>query len=214
MRPRIAPVEIAPDGRILEWDKPYPESYPYHRHLSHLWGVYPGSQITPDETPDLAAAAMKSLMQRGMTTAGWAISFRACLYARLRNGRKAMDCFAAAMKYATAWNLMNLAYHCDETLANPPAINLERCRYPFQIDGNQGTAAALLLMLMDDRIVLTVDGPVVHLYPLPALPENLPEGRVTGMLAKGGVTVDFAWKDGRVTELHYTAPEGVQVIVH
>ena len=214
LRPRIAPVEIAPDGRILEWDKPYPEPYPYHRHLSHLWGVYPGSQITREHTPDFAAAAMKSLVQRGMTTAGWAISFRACLYARLRDGEKAMSCFAAAMKYATAWNLMNLAYHCDETLVNPPAINLELCRYPFQLDGNQGTAAALLLMLLDDRIELTEAGPVVHLYPLPALPESLPEGRVTGLKAKGNVTVDLSWKDGQLTDLHYDAPQGVTVVIH
>ena len=214
MRSRIAPVEIAPDGRILEWDQPYPEPYPFHRHLSHLWGVFPGSQITPDETPELAAAAMKSLVQRGMTTAGWAIAYRACLYARLRDGKHAMDCFAAAMKYATAWNMMNLAYHCDETLVDPPMIDLEHCRYPFQIDGNQGIASALLLMLLDDRIDLSGTSPVVHLYPLPALPENLPEGRITGMMAKGGVTVDLAWKDGQLTDLHYEAPEGVQVIVH
>lgn len=214
VRERLAPVEIAPDGRILEWDKPYPEPYPYHRHLSHLWGVYPGSQITPDETPEMAAAAMKSLVQRGMTTAGWAISFRACLYARLRDGEKAMECFAASMKYATAYNLMNLAYHCDETLATPPQPDLTRCRYPFQIDGNQGTAAALLLMLLDDRIDLTAEGATVHLYPLPALPQAMPEGRVTGLLAKGGVTVDLAWKDGHLTELRWEAPEGVRVIVH
>lgn len=214
LRPRIAPVEIAPDGRILEFDKPHPEPYPYHRHLSHLWGVYPGSQITVEDTPDMAAAAMKSLVQRGMTTAGWAIAFRACLYARLRDGEKAMDCFQAAMKYATAWNLMNLAYHCDETLVDPPAIDLEHTRYPFQIDGNQGTAAALLLMLLDDRIDLTEDGPVVHLYPLPALPERLPEGRVTGLVAKGGVKVDLAWKDGKLTDLRWEASAGVTVIVH
>lgn len=214
MRDRIAPVEIAPDGRILEWDKPYPEPYPYHRHLSHLWGVYPGNQITVQETPRLADAAMKSLVQRGMTTAGWAIAFRACLYARLRDGEKAMDCFAAAMKYATAWNLMNLAYHCNETLVNPPAINLEHSRYPFQLDGNQGVATALLLMLLDDRIDLTAEGASVHLYPLPALPSCLPEGRITGLVAKGGVTVDITWKDGRLTDLHYDAPQDVTVVVH
>jgi alpha-L-fucosidase 2 len=98
---------------------------------------------------------MKSLVQRGMTTAGWAISYRACLYARLGDGEHAMSCFNAAMKYATAWNLMNLAYHCDETLADPPQPDLTRSRYPFQIDGNQGTATALLLMLLDDRIEWT-----------------------------------------------------------
>jgi len=214
LRPRIAPVEIAPDGRILEFDKPYPEPYPYHRHLSHLWGVFPGDQITVEDTPDFAAAAMKSLVGRGMTTAGWAISYRAALYARLRDGEMAMHCFNAAMKYATAWNMMNLAYHCDETLVDPPLIDLEHCRYPFQIDGNQGTAAALLLMLLDDRIDLTAEGPIVHLYPLPALPDCLPEGRITGLKAKGGVTVDLTWKGGSLTDLHYDAPEGVTVIIH
>ena len=214
MRGKIAPVEIAPDGRVLEWDKPYPEPYPFHRHLSHLWGVYPGSQITPDETPEFAQAAMKSLVQRGMTTAGWAIAYRACLYARLGDGENAMMCFNAAMKYATAWNLMNLAYHCDETLVDPPQPDLNRSRYPFQIDGNQGTATVVLLMLLDDRIELTDDGAVVHLYPLPALPKTMPEGHVTGIAAKGGVVVDLSWCDGKLTDFSWQAPEGVRVVVH
>ncbi|MBQ8200547.1 MAG: glycoside hydrolase family 95 protein [Clostridia bacterium] len=213
--PRLAPLEIASDGRLMEWGREYPEPYPFHRHLSHLWGVYPGNLFTREETPEVSTAAEKSLVARGMTTAGWAVSYRGCLYARLRMGQQAMRCFHAAMKYATAWNLMNLAYHCDETLSDPPQIDLANCRYPFQIDGNQGTAAMILLMLLDDRIVFSSDSTVtVHLYPLACPVPEMPCGKVHGIRAKGGVSVNMAWQDGRVTHLAYTAPEGVKVVVH
>ena len=200
-RQKLAPVEIGSDGRIMEWGEEYDEPYPYHRHLSHLWGVYPGNIISKERTPELGVAAEKSLVIRGMTTAGWAIAYRGCLYARLRNGEKAYECFRDALKYATAYNLMNLAYHCDETLVNPPGLELENCRYPFQIDGNQGNAANILLMILDDYIEFEENGNVtIHLYLLPALPKALSNGKIRGLRAKGNLIVDLEWKDGKVTD--------------
>jgi alpha-L-fucosidase 2 len=213
--PKLAPIQIGSDGRIMEWSKEYEEPYPYHRHLSHLWGVFPGSLVSRERTPAYAHAAEKSLTRRGMTTAGWAIAFRGCLQARLRNGEQALGCIRHALKYATAYNLMNLAYHCDETLSDPPGLDLEHCRYPFQIDGNQGNAMAILMMLLDDDVEFKKDHTmVVHLYLLPALPHALNCGSVRGIRAKGGLTVDMDWEDGKVTYLSIDHPADVQVVVH
>lgn len=215
IRPKLAPVEICSDGRIMEWKKEYREPYPYHRHLSHLWGVFPGSLISKEQTPEYGAAAEKSLEGRGMTTAGWAIAYRSCLWARLRNGEKALSCFQAALKYATAYNLMNLAYHCDETLINPPGLDLAHCRYPFQIDGNQGNAMSILLMLLDDEVEFSGDGTmVIHLFLLPALPKALSSGSVRGLRAKGDLRIDMDWEDGKVTSLSIRGAEGRQIILH
>lgn len=214
-REMLAPVQIGSDGRIMEWSKEYKEPFPYHRHLSHLWGVYPGNLISKEETPELGEAAEKSLKMRGMTTAGWAVAYRGCLYARLRDGKGAMECFQSAMKYATAYNLMNLAAHCDETNNNPPLLDLEHCRYPFQIDGNQGNATIILMMILDDRLVFEEDGTItVHLYPLSALSSELMTGKVTGLKAKGNVTVNMEWENGKLITLDYQAPEDIRVIVH
>ena len=215
LRKKLAPVQIGEDGRIMEWGKEYKEPFPYHRHLSHLWGVFPGNLISKEKTPEYAEAAEKSLKMRGMTTAGWAIAYRACLFARLRNGEEAFSCWKEAMKYATAYNLMNLAYHCDETDPNPPLIDLENSRYPFQIDGNQGNAASILLMILDDELEFMEDGTFVsHLYLLPALPKELSTGHVKGIRGNGTLTIDMVWHAGKVMELSVKGPENVKVIVH
>ncbi len=150
-----------------------------------------------------------------MTTAGWAIAYRGCLWARLRDGEKALSCFQAALKYATAYNLINLAYHCDETLINPPGLDLDHCRYPFQIDGNQGNAMSILLMLLDDEVEFSDDGTmVIHLFLLPALPKALSSGSVRGLRAKGDLRIDMDWEDGKVTSLSIKGAEGRQIILH
>lgn len=214
VQPRLAPVEVGSDGRIMEWSREFREPYPYHRHLSHLWGVYPGSLISMEKTPELGTAAEKSLLGRGKTTAGWAVAFRGCLHARLRHPEGVAQGFYHAMRYATAYNLMNLAAHCDETIENPPVLDLERCRYPFQIDGNQGIAAMLLMMLLDDDVTFDAHGTVTDLYLLPALPGEVACGEVRGLKAKGALTVALAWADGKARRLSITGPEGSRVRVH
>lgn len=215
VRQKLAPVEIGSDGRIMEWSQEYKEPYPYHRHLSHLWGVFPGSQISKEKTPEFAQAAEKVLKQRGITTAGWAIAYRGCLQARLRNGEAALGHFQDALKHATAYNLMNLAFHCDETLENPPSIDRERSRYPFQIDGNEGNASIIMLMLLDDDVEFLEDGTMrTHLYLLPAAAGPLRSGSLRGARAKGALFVDMDWEDGIVTALTITGPCGSEVILH
>ncbi len=214
-RSKLAPVEIASDGRIMEWGKEYPEALPHHRHLSHLWGVYPGSLISVEDTPELAQAAHKSLRMRGRTTAGWAIAYRMCLWARLRQGKEAYECLEDCLRYATAHNLMNLAFHCDETLEEPEAPDIDRCRYPFQIDGNQGNAAGILLMLLDDSARVLPDGTMeTHLYLLPALPEALAQGCVRGLRSKGGLTVSMEWEKGKLIYAEVTGKTNGTVILH
>lgn len=215
IRPKLAPIEIGSDGRIMEWSAEYKEPFPYHRHLSHLWGAFPGNLISMEQTPAYGQAAAKSLAMRGITTAGWAIALRGCLGARLRRADDALETFRCALKYATAYNLMNLAYHCDETLKNPPQIDREHCRYPFQIDGNQGNAMIILLMLLDDDVTFTDDGSMItHLYLLPALPQLLDCGSVRGLKAKGNLTVDMEWEDGMVTALTVRGPKNARVVLH
>lgn len=215
IRKKLAPLEIGSDGRLMEWSQEYQEVYPYHRHLSHLWAVYPGNLISMEQTPEYGKAAAKSLHMRGTTTAGWAIALRGCLHARLRHSEEALSCFGDAMKYATARNMMNLAYHCDETEAHPPLLDLDHCRYPFQIDGNQGNAAIILLMLLDDAVEFQEDLTMtIHLYLLPALPDLLKNGSAKGLRTKGNMTLDMTWKEGKITSLTISGPVGNHVVLH
>lgn len=213
---RLAPVAVASDGRIMEWDKEYQEVYPYHRHVSHLWGVYPGSVISTEQTPELAQAALRSLEERGRTTAGWAISYRMCLWARLRRGEEAYGCFEDALRYATAYNMLNLAFHCDENSKTPPPIDLDKNRYPFQIDGNQGNATGILLMLQDDEARVLEDGSLdIHIYLLPALPKAFAKkGKLTGIKAKGGLELAFTWENGKLTWLSVQGNKGAKCTLH
>lgn len=124
-------------------------------------------------------------------------------------GAPAWQCHHLWEHYLYTLDKEYLACHCDETDDNPPLLDLEHCRYPFQIDGNQGNASVILLMILDDRLVFEEDGTVtVHIYPLPALSPELMTGKVTGLKAKGNVTVDMEWENGRIIKLDYQAPEG------
>jgi len=194
---RLAPIEIASDGRIKEWGKEYPEILPFHRHLSHLWGVYPGNQISYEKTPGLARAAEKTLIARGRTTAGWAIGYRLCLAARLRNPVEGMGYLRDTFKMATSPNLMNLAYHCSENLLHHKLPEIGTAKHQFQLDGNQANAAGVLLFLMDDDARVMESGEMdVQIHLLPALPEELDSGSIKGLCAKGKINISMSWKNG------------------
>lgn len=198
---KLAPIQIGPDGRILEWGQNYLEALPFHRHLSHLWGVYPGNLISKEKTPELAEAAKKSLLRRGTTTAGWACAYRACIAARLRDGDAAYEYIKDSFQFATAPNFMNLAYHCDETTIHHDKPHIGSILYPFQMDGNQANAAAILLMILDDDAEILPDGNLsVRLYLLPALPKAFDTGTAIGIRAKGNLTVNLSWNNGKLTK--------------
>ena len=184
VRPKLAPTSIAADGRIREWSRDFAEAEPGHRHMSHLYALHPGREITPAGTPELAAAARRTIEARlasGGGHTGWSRAWLVCFYARLGDGNEAER-------------------HVRLLLGKSTLPNMLGTHPPFQIDGTFGLAEGVLQMLVQSHRTEGSGADRVRIIDLlPALPDAWPEGRIRGMRLRGGAEIDFAWSAGKVT---------------
>ena len=195
---RLYPYQIGKDGNLQEWYYDWQDQDPYHRHQSHLFGLYPGHHLSVEETPELVAACARTLQIKGDETTGWSTGWRVNLLARLRDGEKAYHMYRRLLRYVSPDNYKGE----DARRGGGTYPNLLDAHSPFQIDGNFGGCSGVIEMLMQsstNKIVL-----------LPALPESWADGKVQGICARGGFVVDMEWKNREVASLIVSSLKGGQ----
>ena len=188
---KIHPHTIGADGRLLEWDKDYEDTEVHHRHVSHLYGLFPGEQITCEAIPELAEACKKTLEVRGDAGTGWSLGWKVNLWAKLKDGDRTLKLVHDQLTYVssteTKYAGMGGTYP-----------NMLDAHPPFQIDGNFGVTSGIAQMFVQHE-----SGKILI---LPALPSSFADGEIRGLRTKGDVTLSITWKGGKAEKVTLVSP--------
>ena len=206
---RLQPYKIGKKGNLQEWFYDWEDEDPHHRHQSHLFGVYPGHHLEDGVNTKEAIhrAAAKTLELKGDKTTGWSTGWRVNLYARLHDAKNAYHIYRKLLSYVSPDGYRGP----DARRGGGTYPNLLDAHSPFQIDGNFGGCAGVIEMLMQSEYQIpdwsSSRQPITSIELLPALPDNWKDGEVSGLRARGGITVGMAWQDGKVKKVTLTAQE-------
>ena len=200
IRAQIVPNQIGKHGQLMEWTEDRDDPNNKHRHVSHLWAVYPGAEITPDQ-PDFFKAARQSLIYRGDEATGWSMGWKVNLWARFLDGDHASLILKKLLKPLDDKGTMG---------GGGMYPNLFDAHPPFQIDGNFGASSGIAEMLLQSHVSKD-DTYLIDL--LPALPGAWKDGAITGLRARGGFNVDLAWRDGKLAKAVVSSTKGGKVLI-